>query len=47
MSSQDEAQVDAAGGPPCPFCEAAMYNRHCKYVCPHHGVIVDCSDPFL
>jgi len=23
-----------------------MFKRHCKYVCPQHGVVVDCSDPF-
>jgi len=23
-----------------------MFERHCKYVCPQHGVVVDCSDPF-
>ncbi|WP_175607207.1 HVO_2523 family zinc finger protein [Natrinema saccharevitans] len=37
---------DGAGAPRCPHCEAPMYKRHCKYVCPHHGVIIDCSDPF-
>ncbi|QCS41924.1 HVO_2523 family zinc finger protein [Natrinema versiforme] len=35
-----------AGAPRCPHCEAPMYKRHCKYVCPQHGVILDCSDPF-
>ncbi len=34
------------GGRPCPYCETPMYKRHCKYVCPQHGVIIDCSDPF-
>ena len=34
------------GGRPCPRCETPMYERHCKYVCPKHGVVVDCSDPF-
>ena len=34
------------GGRPCPLCEAPMFKRHCKYVCPQHGVVVDCSDPF-
>ncbi|MFC6718392.1 HVO_2523 family zinc finger protein [Natrialbaceae archaeon GCM10025810] len=34
-------------GPACPFCDAPMYKRHCKYVCPQHGVVIDCSDPFL
>ena len=33
-------------GPPCPHCEEPMYKRHCKYVCPAHGVVYDCSDPF-
>ncbi|OAQ54569.1 hypothetical protein HTG_03165 [Natrinema mahii] len=37
---------DGAGAPRCPHCEAPMYKRHCKYVCPQHGVIIDCSDPF-
>jgi len=23
-----------------------MYRRHCKYVCPKHGVVYDCSDTF-
>jgi hypothetical protein len=23
-----------------------MYRRHCKYVCPAHGVVFDCSDTF-
>jgi len=23
-----------------------MYRRHCKYVCPSHGVVFDCSDTF-
>jgi uncharacterized paraquat-inducible protein A len=31
----------------CPRCETPLYRRHCKYVCPQHGVLVDCSDPFL
>ncbi|WP_195893115.1 HVO_2523 family zinc finger protein [Halopiger djelfimassiliensis] len=38
-------EIDAAG-PSCPYCHARMYKRHCKYVCPQHGVIIDCSDPF-
>lgn len=29
------------------MCETVMYKRHCKYVCPQHGVVVDCSDPFV
>ncbi|MFC6906003.1 HVO_2523 family zinc finger protein [Halalkalicoccus tibetensis] len=41
-------RVDGAerGGRPCPQCGAAMYHRHCKYVCPNHGVIYDCADTF-
>jgi len=23
-----------------------MYHRHCKYVCPEHGVVFDCADTF-
>jgi len=23
-----------------------MYHRHCKYVCPQHGVVFDCADTF-
>ncbi|MFD1563028.1 HVO_2523 family zinc finger protein [Haloarchaeobius amylolyticus] len=42
----DDSSDRAAGGPRCPHCESPMYKRHCKYVCPHHGVIIDCSDPF-
>jgi hypothetical protein len=37
---------DASGGRPCPICEEPMYSRHCKYVCPQHGVVFDCSDTF-
>ncbi|MFB6125826.1 MAG: HVO_2523 family zinc finger protein [Halolamina sp.] len=40
------ASVDGAAGRPCPACGAQMYRRHCKYVCPGHGVVYDCSDPF-
>ncbi|MFC4437896.1 MULTISPECIES: HVO_2523 family zinc finger protein [Natrialbaceae] len=35
-----------SGAPTCPHCRAPMYKRHCKYVCPQHGVVIDCSDPF-
>ena len=31
---------------PCPYCGASMVHRHCEYVCPQHGVVYDCSDPF-
>jgi hypothetical protein len=34
------------GGRPCPMCERPMTHRHCKYVCPEHGVVYDCSDTF-
>jgi len=37
---------DHAGGRPCPLCDRAMYHRHCKYVCPEHGVVYDCADTF-
>lgn len=33
-------------GRPCPLCGASMRHRHCKYVCPRHGVVYDCSDTF-
>jgi hypothetical protein len=36
----------AVGGRPCPRCERPMYHRHCKYVCPEHGVVFDCADTF-
>ncbi|ELY57631.1 hypothetical protein C493_09126 [Natronolimnohabitans innermongolicus JCM 12255] len=36
----------SSGAPTCPHCEAPLYKRHCKYVCPQHGPIIDCSDPF-
>ncbi|MFB6253048.1 MAG: HVO_2523 family zinc finger protein [Halobacteriaceae archaeon] len=32
--------------PTCPKCNMDLYTRHCKYICPQHGVIYDCSDPF-
>jgi len=37
---------DDDGGRPCPMCDQAMYHRHCKYVCPQHGVVYDCADTF-
>ena len=40
-------EAGANGAPTCPHCDAALYERHCKYVCPQHGPIIDCSDPFL
>ncbi|MFH5799939.1 MULTISPECIES: HVO_2523 family zinc finger protein [Haladaptatus] len=33
-------------GRPCPLCGASMFHRHCKYVCPQHGVVYDCADTF-
>jgi predicted RNA-binding Zn-ribbon protein involved in translation (DUF1610 family) len=33
-------------GRPCPLCGTSMHRRHCKYVCPEHGVVYDCSDTF-
>jgi len=41
-----ERTGDGDGGRPCPRCETPMYHRHCKYVCPAHGVVYDCSDTF-
>jgi hypothetical protein len=48
MSQGDDGggAVNGAGGRPCPLCETPMYHRHCKYVCPEHGVVYDCSDTF-
>ncbi len=42
----DEGEETGHGGRPCPRCGTAMYHRHCKYVCPQHGVIFDCADTF-
>lgn len=36
----------SAEAPTCPACGAALVARHCKYVCPNHGVVIDCGDPF-
>ncbi|MFB6151609.1 MAG: HVO_2523 family zinc finger protein [Haloarculaceae archaeon] len=35
-----------SGGRRCPACDRPMVHRHCKYVCPEHGVVYDCSDTF-
>ncbi|MFB6353344.1 MAG: HVO_2523 family zinc finger protein [Halobacteriales archaeon] len=35
-----------ATGPACPVCGAPLRAQHCKYVCPNHGVVLDCSDSF-
>jgi hypothetical protein len=39
-------EVPRRGGPSCPMCDAPTFRRHCKFVCPNHGVVIDCSDPF-
>ncbi|MFC7323175.1 HVO_2523 family zinc finger protein [Halorubrum rutilum] len=41
-----EETAAGRGGRPCPRCGTPMYHRHCKYVCPAHGVVYDCSDTF-
>lgn len=44
----DEAETgrDAeAAGSVCDLCGGAMYERHCRIVCPHCGYQRDCSDP--
>lgn len=33
-------------GPRCPHCAERLLSRHCKYVCPQHGVVMDCGDTF-
>ncbi|WP_191965836.1 MULTISPECIES: HVO_2523 family zinc finger protein [Haloferax] len=42
----DACRIEAPKGRPCPFCGASMNHRHCKYICPEHGVVYDCSDTF-
>ncbi|RYJ14508.1 hypothetical protein ELS19_11460 [Halogeometricum borinquense] len=42
----DSESTETVPGRPCPFCGTSMAHRHCKYVCPTHGVIYDCSDTF-
>lgn len=39
-------ETDDTGSPCCPICDTPLNSRHCKYVCPQHGVIYDCSDTF-
>jgi len=47
MAADGDADATADGdGRPCPMCAAPMERRHCKYVCPRHGVVYDCSDTF-
>ena len=38
--------TDSKTSPRCPACGAETYRRHCKYVCPAHGVVMDCADTF-
>ncbi|WP_089384108.1 HVO_2523 family zinc finger protein [Halorubrum vacuolatum] len=45
-TSKTRGRRDGPGGRPCPLCGTPMYHRHCKYVCPSHGVVYDCSDTF-
>jgi hypothetical protein len=45
-TATDEETARAAGGRPCPRCDRPMFHRHCKYVCPEHGVVFDCADTF-
>ncbi|MGQ5515949.1 HVO_2523 family zinc finger protein [Halococcus saccharolyticus] len=42
---ESNATTDGSGRL-CPVCGTAMNRRHCKYVCPRHGVVYDCSDTF-
>jgi predicted RNA-binding Zn-ribbon protein involved in translation (DUF1610 family) len=44
--AEREGEETTAPGRPCPHCGATMTHRHCKYVCPEHGVVWDCSDTF-
>jgi uncharacterized Zn finger protein (UPF0148 family) len=45
-AEQPHVTEERTTGRPCPLCETPMYRRHCKYVCPSHGVVYDCSDTF-
>ena len=45
-SATADGDERGAGPPTCPHCRATLYKRHCKYVCPQHGPIIDYSDPF-
>ncbi|WP_168191196.1 MULTISPECIES: HVO_2523 family zinc finger protein [Haloprofundus] len=46
QSRSETDSEETPRGRPCPFCGASMQHRHCKYVCPTHGVVYDCSDTF-
>jgi len=41
------AGEDASAAPPlfCDLCDAAMYELHCRLICPRCGYQRDCSDP--
>jgi len=41
-----DEETKVVGGRPCPSCGQPMFRRHCKYICPQHGVVYDCSDTF-
>lgn len=45
-TGRGNAAGGGGGGRPCPHCERPMFKRHCKYVCPQHGVVYDCADTF-
>ena len=42
----DGETAETPPGRPCPLCGASMQHRHCKYICPTHGVVYDCADTF-
>ncbi|WP_247009779.1 HVO_2523 family zinc finger protein [Halorientalis litorea] len=44
--NDSNAAGDGTGGRPCPRCDRPLFSRHCKYVCPEHGVVYDCADTF-
>ncbi|MFB6234292.1 MAG: HVO_2523 family zinc finger protein [Halopenitus sp.] len=45
-ADETSATIETNQGRPCPLCGTSMHHRHCKYVCPEHGVVYDCSDTF-
>jgi hypothetical protein len=45
-ANREGSEIEGSGGRPCPACGEPMYSRHCKYVCPQHGVVFDCADTF-
>jgi uncharacterized Zn finger protein (UPF0148 family) len=46
VDDADGASGARPGGRTCQMCGASLYRRHCKYVCPNHGVVMDCADTF-